>query len=327
VSFYIKCTTRVECITIVHMTNLALDVADLIKDYSSYRAVDGISFSVEKGQVLGLLGPNGAGKTTTIQMLLGITLPTAGSIKYFGHDFAENKQACLQRINFASAYTSLQKRITVIENLRVFAGLYGTSRPKLKIAELLDYFQVSYTGNVKFGDLSSGEKTRVILAKSLLNDPELLLMDEPTASLDPDIADKVLSLIEKLREDQQITILATSHNMAEVERICDEVIFLEKGKVISRDTPANYIKKIDIAEVRLYFKSAASIIKPILHKFADSFDFTANDQVVLKLHVPQIARFLAEVHRSGIEITDIDVHKPTLDNVFIDMARRDTNND
>ena len=207
------------------MTATVLNVTKLTKDYDTYRAVDAVSFHIQRGQVMGLLGPNGAGKSTTIQMLLGITLPTSGRIEYFGRDFGRHRQAGLQRVNFASAYNTLQGRLSVKENLLVFAGLYSVPAPMRKIAELLEYFEIATLANTKYRDLSAGERTRVNLAKALLNDPELILMDEPTASLDPDIADKTLTLIEQLRQSQGLSILFTSHNMAEVERICDEVIF------------------------------------------------------------------------------------------------------
>ncbi len=154
------------------MAEPVLVVEKLTKDYDSYRAVDAVSFEIQKGQVMGLLGPNGAGKSTTIQMLVGITLPTGGQIRYFGRDFAKHRQASLQRINFASAYNTLQGRISVRENLLVFAGLYQVEQPKQKITELLDYFEIGRLANTQYWDLSAGERTRVNLAKSLLNDPE-----------------------------------------------------------------------------------------------------------------------------------------------------------
>lgn len=202
-----------------------LEVRNLVKNYGTYRAVDGISFAVEKGKTIGFLGPNGAGKTTTIQVLCGITLPNGGTISYFGKDFLKNREYCLQRINFGSAFNTLLGRITAYENLLVYAKLYGVTDAKKKIIDLLNYFEIAHVAGELYQNLSAGQKTRVNLVKSLLNDPELLLMDEPTASLDPDIADKTLSLIEQLRKTRGISLLFTSHNMDEVTRLCDEVIF------------------------------------------------------------------------------------------------------
>lgn len=234
-----------------------LSVANLVKQFdSSVLAVDNISFDIKKGSIVGLLGPNGAGKTTTIHMLMGIITPTSGTVHYFGKDFFTHKQYCLQRINFTSSYNSLQERVTVWENLLVFALLYNIKNPKKKIYELVDYFEISDLLTQEFINLSSGQKTRVNLVKTLLNDPQLLLMDEPTASLDPDIADKTLSLIEELKGMKGLSILYTSHNMDEVTRICDEVIFLKKGTIVAQDSPEKLIKKIgleDLHEVFIHF--------------------------------------------------------------------------
>ena len=235
------------------MSEAVLEVENLVKNYGSFRAVDGISFSVPKGKVVGFLGPNGAGKTTTIQMLLGITERSGGAIKYFGEDFFRNRQKSLQRINFASAFNTLLGRISVIENLLVFAGLYQIKSPRKRILELAEYFEIVDLLPERYWDISSGQKTRVNLMKSLLNDPELILMDEPTASLDPDITDKTLTLIENLKKSRNLSILYTSHNMDEITRVCDEVIFLDHGKIVAQDTPLNLTKKITGAQLRLIF--------------------------------------------------------------------------
>ncbi len=228
-----------------------LQVQNLVKTYGSFTAVDGISFTVPKGKVVGLLGPNGAGKTTTIHMLLGITLHNGGTINYFGKDFTKHAEESLQRINFVSSYNSLQDRISVRENLLVFAGLYNVRNATKKIAELLEYFQIPELLYTKYMYLSAGQRTRVNLAKSLLNDPELILMDEPTASLDPDIADKTLNLIEELRASRNLSILYTSHNMQEIARVCDEVIFLDHGRIVAHDTPQAIARRVGASELHL----------------------------------------------------------------------------
>lgn len=222
-----------------------LEVNNLSKKFGKFTAVNNISFSLKEEEILGLLGPNGAGKTTTIQMLLGTITPTSGTINYFGKNFAKYQQETLQLINYSSTFNSLQGRITVWENLLVFALLYQVKNIDKKIKELAKYFEVYELLDTKFRDLSSGEQTRVNIVKSLLNDPKILLMDEPTASLDPDIADKLLTFIENLRKKQKIAILYTSHNMPEVTRICDRVIFLDKGNIVAEDTPAGLIKKLN----------------------------------------------------------------------------------
>lgn len=220
-----------------------LQVKNLVKKFGEFIAVDNISFEIKEGEVLGLLGPNGAGKTTTIQMLLSTITPTNGSIHYFGKDFSLHRQECLQLINYTSAFNSLQGRITVWENLLVFALLYQVDNPKAKIEKLVQYFEVEELLTKKYKDLSSGQQTRINIVKSLLNDPKILLMDEPTASLDPDISDKLLTFIEEIKSKHNIAILYTSHNMKEVTRICDRVVFMDKGKIVATDTPEVLIKK------------------------------------------------------------------------------------
>src|SRR3989344_3071658 len=215
------------------MADTVLEVENLVKMYDKFKAVDGISFRVPKGKVLGLWGPNGAGKTTTIQVLTGITSATSGKIKYFGKDFSRHRQHCLQRINFTSSFNTLQNRITVWQNLSVYARLYSVKNPKNRILELIDYMEIRDLLHHQFLGLSAGQKTRVNLVKALINDPELILMDEPTASLDPDIADKTLTFLERMKKEKNLSILYTSYDMSEVTRICDEVIFLDHGKIVA----------------------------------------------------------------------------------------------
>src|SRR4030088_183851 len=244
----------------------ALEVSNLSKLYGSFRAVDSVSFTVPKGKIVGLLGPNGAGKNTTMQMLVGITLPAGGTIRYFGQDLHRHREACLQRINFSSSYNNLQGRITVWENLIVFARLYRVDNPEDKIRKLGEFFGITELMGQRFLTLSAGQRTRVNLAKALLNDPEVVLMDEPTASLDPDIADRTLSLIESLRQSRELSIVYTSHQMDEVTRICDEVIFLDRGQIVAHDTPTGLIAKIPNSRLRVMFEGppeqALSALKP-----------------------------------------------------------------
>jgi ABC-2 type transport system ATP-binding protein len=303
------------------MSETVLEVKNLVKDYGAYRAVDSISFEIKRGQVMGLLGPNGAGKTTTIQMLTGITNLTSGKITYFGLDFGRQKQAALQRINFTSAYNTLLGRITVKENLLTFAGLYGVPDRMSKIAELLEKFEISRLANERYINLSAGERTRVNLTKSLLNDPELILMDEPTASLDPDIADKTLTWIEELRADRNLSILFTSHNMAEVERICDEIIFLEKGKIISRGTPADHTSKINRVEIVLTYKGSQPDLQQLLDKNKISYDFSPRGVVTIESKKAKTAEIISLITGAGFDIADTEIKKPDLEQVFLEIAR------
>jgi ABC-2 type transport system ATP-binding protein len=305
------------------MSEIILEVEKLVKNYGSFRAVDGISFTVPKGKIVGFLGPNGAGKTTTIQMLLGITLTNGGTIKYFGKDFSKHRLYCLQRINFTSAFNTLLGRISVWENLLVFAKLYQVKHAKEKILKLAEYFEISDLLPELYQNLSAGQKTRVNLVKALLNDPELILMDEPTASLDPDIADKTLTLIEELKRERNLAILYTSHNMHEITRICDEVIFLDHGKIVAQDTPLNLTKRISSATMRLTFDNNKEILEQYLQEQKLHFSFPDNHTVTITLQEKIIPEVLFGISRTGVDVTDIEIQKPTLQDVFLQIARKE----
>lgn len=303
------------------MTESILQVENLVKLYGTFRALDGISFSIPKGKIIGLLGPNGAGKTTTIHILLGITLPSSGSIKYFGKNFSDHRQFCLQKINFTSSYNTLQMRISVWENLIVFSHLYSLKNPEKKINDLATYFEIRNLLPQRFNDLSTGQKTRVNILKSLINDPEIILMDEPTASLDPDIADKTLSLIENLKKDKKLSILYTSHNMAEVSRICDRVIFLDRGKIVTQDTPLGLTKRIQKSQLRLTFDGNKNKLEKYLNSQKLHFSFAKNNVVTIEALEKQIPNIIFKISNEGIWITDIEIKKPTLEDFFLHMAR------
>jgi len=305
------------------MAEAVLEVEKLVKKYGQFRAVNGISFSVPKGKVVGFLGPNGAGKTTTIQVLLGITLANGGAIRYFGKDFLKDRVACLQRINFTSAFNTLLGRISVEENLLVFAGLYQVKHAKEKIRRLMEYFEIADLASELYFNLSAGQKTRVNLIKSLINDPELILMDEPTASLDPDIADKTLTLIEDMKRERNLTILFTSHNMNEVTRICDEVIFLDHGKIVAQDTPANLTKRIAAARVRLTFEKDKKALEQYLREHDQQFSFPDEQTVIIETQEKLIPKTLFGISKTGVFLTDIEIEKPTLEDVFLQIARKE----
>ncbi|WP_207538953.1 ABC transporter ATP-binding protein [Sabulicella rubraurantiaca] len=223
----------------------ALTVEALSKSYAPGRppAVDSLSFSIGRGRTLGLLGGNGAGKTTTIAMLLGLLVPSAGRIVALGHDMAADRFAALARMNFSSPYIALPHRLSVEENLRVYGHLYGVPRLAARIAELARDLDLAELLDRPAGQLSAGQKTRVALAKALINRPDLLLLDEPTASLDPDTGDWVRSRLEAYRAETGCAILLASHNMGEVERLCDEVLMLKQGKAVDRGTPAELLAR------------------------------------------------------------------------------------
>jgi len=213
-------------------------VSKLYKRFKSLTAVDHISFDIPQGEFIGLLGGNGAGKTTTISMLLGLLIPDSGQIEIFGKDFFAYRHELLARMNFSSPYVDLPKRLTVVENLAVYARLYGVRRVDERVAELADDFDLKSLLKQRYGSLSAGQKTRVMLAKALLNKPRLLLLDEPTASLDPDIADRLRTLLVNYVTSHASTVLLASHNMLEVEQLCSSVLLMDEGKIIDRGRPA-----------------------------------------------------------------------------------------
>ncbi|HYZ23063.1 MAG TPA: ABC transporter ATP-binding protein [Rhodopila sp.] len=221
----------------------AIQVENLTKRYGEVLAVNGISFEVEPGDTLGLLGGNGAGKTTTIAMLLGLLIPTSGRITVLGHDMARDRFAALERMNFSSPYVALPFRLTVRQNLRSYGHLYNVRRLESRIAHLARELDLGGILDRPAGQLSAGQKTRVALAKALINTPELLLLDEPTASLDPDTGDMVRTWLERYRAETGCTILLASHNMQEVERLCSHVIMLKQGEVVDRGSPANLLQR------------------------------------------------------------------------------------
>jgi len=232
----------------------AIRVQDLTKRYGETLAVDAISFAVPAGATVGLLGGNGAGKTTTIAMLLGLLIPTAGTIEVLGHDMARDRFAALARMNFSSPYVALPQRLSVAENLRVYGHLYNVTHLERRIAELSAGLDLDDLLDRAAGKLSAGQKTRVALAKALINRPELLLLDEPTASLDPDTGDWVRSWLERYRDETGCTILLATHNMAEVERLCSHVLMLKQGRIVDRGSPQELLDRYgreDMEEVFL----------------------------------------------------------------------------
>ncbi|MDP1965386.1 MAG: ABC transporter ATP-binding protein [Reyranella sp.] len=232
----------------------SLNVRHLRKVYGEIVAVDDLSFTVQPGAVLGLLGGNGAGKTTTIAMLLGLLEPTAGQIEVLGVDMLKRRYAALPRMNFSSPYVDLPHRLTVRQNLAFYGRLYGVKDLGVRVVEIAERMQIAEFLDRPSGKLSAGQKTRVALAKALINRPDVLLLDEPTASLDPDTADWVRSYLKEYQGETHATILLASHNMSEVERLCDDVILLQAGRVFERGSPRELIERFgreDMEEVFL----------------------------------------------------------------------------
>ncbi len=240
----------------------AIGVTHLSKRFGQVTAVDRISFTVKRGTTVGLLGGNGAGKTTTISMLLGILVPDGGTIEALGYDMARNRFDALARMNYSSPYVALPMRLTVSENLMVYGHLYNVPKLKDRIRDLADEFDLKALLDRRAGALSAGQKTRVALAKALINRPDLLLLDEPTASLDPDTADYVRSRLEDYRTKTGAAILLASHNMIEVERLCSDVLMMKQGIIVDRGAPDTLIARYGRDNLEQVFLAIARSSKP-----------------------------------------------------------------
>ncbi|MBX9589806.1 MAG: ABC transporter ATP-binding protein [Hyphomonadaceae bacterium] len=234
-----------------------VEVRALRKMYGEVVAVDGIGFSLQAGTITALLGGNGAGKTTTIAMLMGLVVPTSGDVRVFGADMARERHKVLHRMNFESPYVDVPMRLTVRQNLEVFGRLYGVRDLRGRIGEVAQELRLTDLLDRPYGKLSAGQKTRVSLAKALVNAPELLLLDEPTASLDPDTADWVRSRLEDYRQTHAATVVLASHNMSEVERLAGRVIMLEKGRIIADETPQALIGRFGRTNLEEVFLAIA----------------------------------------------------------------------
>jgi len=225
------------------MNSLAIEINNLNKQYRNTLAVKNINFKINKGAIIGLLGPNGCGKSTTIGMMLGLIKPTSGTVVINGQNIENNRTSLLEKMNFISPYAELPKKLTVEENLKVYGRLYGVKNLKDRIYNVMKKLNLTQFITRKTGELSSGQKNRVSLAKALINDPEILLLDEPTASLDPDVGDYIRKIIEDFAANKGTTILLASHNMNEVERLCDEVMMMKNGEIIDKGKSIDLIDK------------------------------------------------------------------------------------
>lgn len=234
-----------------------VEVRDLTKRFGDFTAVDGISFEIREGEILGLLGPNGAGKTTTIQMLLGLITPTEGAIRMFGLDLAEHREAILSQVNFSSTYISMPYSLTVEENLRVVAKLYGMTDISRRINDVVKKLEMDEFRHKVTRKLSSGQMTRLALAKAILTEPKVLFLDEPTASLDPDIAHKIRGLLKEVRQSTGVSMLYTSHNMREMEEMSDRIIFLQRGKIVAQGTAQEIVARFEQDDLEQVFLKLA----------------------------------------------------------------------
>ncbi|MCC6140203.1 MAG: ABC transporter ATP-binding protein [Nitrospira sp.] len=239
------------------MSSPVLEVRTLIKRFGDFTAVNGISFVLHPGEILGVLGPNGAGKTTTMHMLLGLITPTSGTISMFGMDLETHREAILQQVNFSSTYMSMPQSLTVEENLWVVARLYGLPDVQRKIDNIVSKLEMGEFRHKVARKLSSGQMTRLALAKAFLTEPKILFLDEPTASLDPDIAHKIRALLKDEQQASGLSVLYTSHNMREMEEMSDRIIFLQKGKLVAEGTAAQIVSRFGQTDLEDVFLKLA----------------------------------------------------------------------
>lgn len=305
------------------MAEPIVEILQLTKHFGTFAAVKGISFSVKEGEIVGLLGPNGAGKTTTLAMMLGVISPTSGSIRIFGKDFATHREDILTRMNYSSAYVRAPWRMTVWEHVYVFALMYEVINPKQKTDEMLATFHLTDLKHVLGGDLSSGNIARLNLAKAFVNQPELVLLDEPTSSVDPDIADRIRQFIKLSRKMYHTTIFLTSHNMAEIEELCDRVIFMNRGEIIAEDTPEGLAKKMKKTRVRLMMRDGQK--RTVEYCSNHKLPCSTNDRyVTIDINEQQVANLLTDLSKIGADYAQISIDKPTLEDYFIGKARNES---
>lgn len=297
-----------------------LEVENLTKKYGKLTAVDNISFSLKKGEILGLLGPNGAGKTTTIQMLLGLLTPDSGKISYFGQKLTiSNREKIAERINFSSNYSKLPNLLTIKEILTYTALLYTIENRPKRLQKIENIFRLENLWNKKMTSLSSGQKTRVNLAKSLINYPDILLLDEPTASLDPEAAQYIRGFFLQERENFQTSLIITSHDMAEVEELCDRVLFLDEGKLIANDSPEKLAKEISTANLTLLVTKNSHKLKTLSKKH--NLDSEKNDNYfTFTINEDKISEFLTQLNQQDIQYSEISIDKPSLKDYFLQIA-------
>ena len=284
-------------------------------------AVDNISFDLKKGEILGLLGANGAGKTTTIQMLLSTLKPTSGEIFYFGKPFAKHRSEIMQHVVFASTYVSLPFSLTVEQNLEVFGRLYGIPIDELRrrMDKLLMRFGIEKKKKVLVSKLSAGQITRLMLVKAFMVRPKIVLLDEPTASLDPDIARDVIQFVLEQREAHEVSIVFTSHNMAEVTEVCDRALFLQNGKIIADNEPQELAKSVSKSTVQLTVGDGMKRTVMIAEKLKLLYTIE-HRSIELSLDEAQIALLLSALAAANVSYTNINILTPTLEDYFLQMV-------
>lgn len=288
-----------------------------------FNAVQDISFSIQPGEIAGLLGPNGAGKTTTIQMLLGTLTPSCGSINYFGKNLADYRSEILEQVTFASAYVKLPSKLTIQENLEICARLYNVpaGQRMQRIERFLKLFDMWHIRHKLTGQLSAGQMTRVMLAKAFIPHPKIVLLDEPTASLDPDIAQEVRSFVLEQKKQEGLAVLFTSHNMDEVTQVCDRVLVLQQGTIIADNSPLQLAASVSNTRVRLTIPEGLHYAAELAQK--QNLAHRVNQyEIIIEIDEKDIARLLTKMAHAGIVYTHISIDKPTLEEYFMQIAKR-----
>jgi len=304
------------------VTDEVVHVSHLSKQYGAFRAVREISFTVYRGEIVGLLGPNGAGKTTTIAMLLGLLTPSSGTISIFGKDIRTHRTEILKDMNYSSAYVKGPWRMTAWEHVYVFARMYEVPDPKRRADEMLEAFHISKYRNMLCVDLSSGNMARLNLAKAFVNQPKLVLLDEPTSSVDPDIADRVRTFVRSSRDMYKTTILLTSHNMSEIEELCDRVIFMNHGNIIAQDTPEGLAKKMKKTRLKLMMRDGQK--RTVEYCTNHNLPVTTSQRyVTIETKEQDVADVLSNLSKIGADYSQISIDKPSLEDYFIEEARNE----
>lgn len=299
-----------------------MEATNLTKAFGSFVAVNNISLALRQGEILGVLGPNGAGKTTTLQMLLGVLTPTAGDIHYFGKSLTSHREEILEKINFSSTYTNLPWNLTVRENLTFISYLYQIKDRRARLEKIADVFKLKDLWHKRVLDLSAGQATRVNLAKAFINYPQVLLLDEPTASLDLEVADFIRKFLVQQQKQFNVSIIITSHNMAEVEEVCDRVLFIDEGKILADDTPTNLARSIEVAHVELLFEHEVAPVEA--YCVAHHLPFKSGGRtIVIDVKEARIPEILHDLAAQGIRYTGISIEKPTLEDYFLQVIHKD----
>lgn len=287
-----------------------------------FQAVKGVSFSIKEGENVGLLGSNGAGKTTTIQMLLSTLLPTAGNITYFNKNFFTHRSEILQHVGFASTYARLPGRLTVLENLHLYGRFYGLSY--IKRTEHIQYylkrFDLWHLRNQETCSLSAGQKTGIMLAKAFLADPKIVLLDEPTAALDPDIAQEVRMFVIQQQKERGVSFLFTSHNMSEVNQICDRVLVMQKGVIIANNTPQQLAASV--SKVRVDLMVGDGLKRTVAHAQNEGYVYMVHGRTIeIEIDEQSIAHLLQALANLGVQYTEIGIKKPSLEDYFLRLVK------